>query len=91
MIARNHPTGHPTGAQLRAARALVKITVASLAARSGLAQGTINRAESVDGMAPVNSANALLMVRILEDAGVIFLDANASLGPGVRLSQPKSE
>lgn len=88
MAPRIHPPGHPTGAQLRAARALVKLTVAALAERSGLAQGTVNRAESVDGPAPINGANARLMVRILEDAGVLFLSPDGHVGPGVRLSRP---
>lgn len=85
---RRHPPGHPTGAQLRAARALVRMTVLSLAERSGLAQGTINRAESVDGPAPINPANARLMIRILEDAGVIFIATDDAGGAGVRRRMP---
>lgn len=85
MAERSHPVGHPSGAQLRAARALVRLTVAALSQVSGLAPGTINRAESVDGPAPINAANAKLLVRVLEDAGVAFVRADEHGGPGVRL------
>jgi hypothetical protein len=62
----------------------VRLTVAALAARSGLAQGTINRAESVDGDAPITTANARLLVQTLADAGVIFVVADEYGGEGVR-------
>lgn len=76
-----------TGAQLRAARGLLDITIAELAKRTGLAVNTIRRAEATDGDVSITSANARLLVTTLETAGVVFLAA-AQLGPGVRLKAP---
>ena len=86
---RTKPADHPTGAQLRAARGLVNMSVLDLAERTGLAPNTIKRAESGNGPAPVNTANAKLMVSILHSAGVIFIPAWADLGSGVRLASPE--
>lgn len=83
------PADHPTGAQLRAARGLVNMSVLDLAERTGLAPNTIKRAESGNGPAPVNTANARLMVAILHSAGVVFIPAYGTLGSGVRLASPE--
>lgn len=86
MVARRRLEGHPTGAQLRAARALLNLSVAQLAEISGLASNTIKRAEAVNGLAPTTSANAKLMVTLLSAAGVVFLAPADGLGAGVRLA-----
>ena len=86
---RNKPDSHPTGAQLRAARGLVNISVLDLAERTGLAPNTIKRAEGGNGPAPVNTANAKLMVATLHSAGVIFIPAWGDMGSGVRLASPE--
>lgn len=86
MVTRRRLEGHPTGAQLRAARALLNLSVAQLAEMSGLAINTIKRAEAVNGLAPTTSANAKLMVTLLSTAGVIFLPTEDGLGAGVRLA-----
>lgn len=86
---RPKPADHPTGAQLRAARGLVNMSVLDLAERTGLAPNTIKRAESNNGPAPVNAANAKLMVSTLQSAGVIFLPASGDAGSGVRLASPE--
>ncbi len=85
---RNKPDSHPTGAQLRAARGLVNISVLDLAERTGLAPNTIKRAESDNGPAPVNTANAKLMVAMLQALGVVFIPAQDEMGSGVRLASP---
>jgi transcriptional regulator with XRE-family HTH domain len=76
-----------TGAQLRAARALLNVSVAELAETTGLAVNTIRRAEGTNGEAPITAANMKLLLTVLEQAGVLFIPAE-TLGPGVRLASP---
>lgn len=78
---------HPTGAQLRAARAMVRLSIQDLARMTGLAEGTIKRAEKGDGDAPITNANAKLILATLEARGVVFLPAG-EWGPGVCLRVP---
>ncbi len=79
-----------TGAQLRAARGLLNMSVSDLAERTGLALNTVRKAESTNAAAPVTAANARLLVTILEAAGVVFIPAGA-LGAGVQLRSPDQE
>jgi len=76
-----------TGSQLRAARALLNVSVAELAEKTGLAVNTIRRAEGTNGAAPITAANMKLLLTVLGHAGVLFIPAEA-LGPGVRLASP---
>lgn len=76
----------PVGAQLRAARGLLNISVAEVAERTRLAPNTIKRAERSEGPARITTANAAALVKLFEAAGVLFLPADASGGPGVRFS-----
>lgn len=82
---RRKPLGHPTGAQVRAARGLLNMSVLDLAERTGLAVNTIKRAESVNTSAPINAANAKLLVVTLTAAGVAFIPPEDGFGAGVRL------
>ena len=77
-----------TGAQIRAARGLLNISVAELATKAGLAINTIRKAESTNEVAGITSASMILIRRTLEDAGVYFIDANG-LGAGVRFKNRK--
>ncbi len=79
-----------TGAQLRAARGLLNMSVSDLAERTGLALNTIRRAEATNDEAPITAANRRLLLTMLEQAGVVFIPAD-TLGAGVRLSSPDSE
>jgi transcriptional regulator with XRE-family HTH domain len=77
-----------TGAQIRAARALIGWSATALAQRSGVSYPTIQRAESVDGIPRLQAPNLAAIQRTLENAGIVFLD-NHELrdgGPGVRLA-----
>lgn len=74
-----------TGAQLRAARALVGISGADLAAITKLGIATIRRAEANSGPVSITLANAERVVRALEGAGVEFIPQNGG-GAGVRLA-----
>ena len=78
-----------TGAQLRAARGLLNISVAELSERTGLAINTIRRAEATNEQAPITVANAQLLRSTLEKAGVIFITAD-NLGAGVRFASAES-
>ena len=76
-----------TGAQIRAARGLLNMSVAELAARTGLAVNTIRRAEGTNEVPPITAANITLLVRTFEEAGVMFVEGGG-LGVGVRLADP---
>lgn len=75
-----------TGAQLRAARGLLNMSVSDLAERTGLALNTVRRAEATNAPTPITPANAQLLVSTLEGAGVIFIAADTQ-GAGVRLAK----
>ena|ERR1700683_2235075 len=73
-----------SGAQIRAARALLKWSAADLARQSSLGVNTIRRAEAVDAATSLTAANDLAIRRALEAAGVEFTNGDQ---PGVRLSK----
>ena len=73
-----------TSVQIRAARALLRWTAEELARRSLLSVATIRRAELTDGETSLTAANDLAVRRVLEDAGVEFIDEDGG-GPGLRL------
>lgn len=70
-----------TREQLRMARAAMNWSVRDLAKRAGVAANTVSRFEN--GSDAYGETLAKFQ-RVLERAGVIFLDANGE-GPGVRL------
>lgn len=75
-----------TAAQIRAARALVGWSQPVLAKASGVSLPTIVRMEGPVGPGRSSAANVDAVRQALENAGVIFLEADAgALGPGVRL------
>ncbi len=67
-----------------AARGSVGWSQSALAKASGLALSTIKRMEGDRGPLRSSVENVLKVQRALEDAGVIFIDADEE-GPGVRL------
>ena len=73
-----------TGAQIRAARGLLRWSAEVLAEQSKLGIATIRRAEASDGPPSLTEANAAAVQATLEGAGVIFIAENGN-GPGVRL------
>jgi len=74
------------GAQMRAARALLRWAAADLVRESGVSLATIHRAESVDGKTAMTFANASAIRRAFENAGVELIEENGG-GPGARLMQ----
>lgn len=73
-----------TGAQLRAARAIVRWSAEQLAAAANIGVATVRRAEAEDGELTGTIANESAMRAALEGAGIEFIFENGG-GPGVRL------
>ena len=77
-----------TPAQLRAARALLRLPAKELAKIAGVSLVTIRRAEALDGAVRMMPANAAVLRHALEVKGVEFIAAG-SAGEGVRLREPQ--
>ncbi len=71
-------------AQIRAARAMLKITAQDLADASGVGVATVRRAESDEGGTPTKVVNQAIRAA-LEAAGVEFIPEGEETGEGVRL------
>ncbi len=75
-----------TGAQIRAARAILNWSVGDLAAHSGVSISTIRRAETVDGPPPTLRHDRLVALRdTLEERGITFV-SEPGQKPGLRPS-----
>lgn len=72
-------------AQIRAARAMLKITAQELAEAAGVGVATVRRAETDDGGNPTKVVNQALR-RALEAAGIEFIPENGG-GAGVRFQK----
>ncbi|MEJ0023430.1 MAG: helix-turn-helix domain-containing protein [Alphaproteobacteria bacterium] len=80
-----------TPAQLRAARALLGIDQASLAAMAGVSLPTIQRMEASEGYVRGVIGSLMKVVAALEEAGVELIGENAASaagGRGVRFREP---
>lgn len=73
-----------TGAQIRAARALLRWSAAELARKASLGLNTIKRAEANDGTTALTVSNERVIRGALELAGVEFTNGDQ---PGVRLAK----
>jgi hypothetical protein len=78
------------GAQMRAARALLRWTALDLATAAKVGVATIRRVEVMDGEISATAANQAALRRALEAAGVEFIDENGG-GAGVRLRKPSGK
>lgn len=76
-----------TAAQIRAARALLGWNGAQLAEAAGVSLQTIRRMESELGPGRSSAANVDAVRRALEQAGAVFVEADDTIGPGVRLKR----
>ncbi|HEV7371825.1 transcriptional regulator [Arenibaculum sp.] len=72
-----------TPEQCRAARALLDWSQAELAKRSGVAWSTVKSFEG--GKHALLRANRTVIRAAFEAGGIVFLDPEDDLGPGVRL------
>ncbi len=70
--------------QNRWARSMIRWSAKKLSERSGVCLPTVQRMEGERGPLRSSAGNVLKVQRALEDAGVIFIDADEE-GPGVRL------
>ena len=74
-----------TGAQVRAAKALIKWSGSDLAEKADVGLSSIRRVEAFDGIPDSTSVKVLSAIqKALEGAGVEFLGTPED-GPGVRL------
>ncbi|MEQ1956876.1 helix-turn-helix transcriptional regulator [Mesorhizobium sp. CN2-181] len=73
-----------TGGQIRAARALLRISAHDLANRTGISYSSIHRAEQVDDLPNLLDKHVTAIRTALEAAGVEFIPENGG-GAGVRL------
>jgi transcriptional regulator with XRE-family HTH domain len=73
-----------TSAQIRAARALIRWSALQLAEKTAVGVTTIRRAELTASETKLTRVNDQAIRRVLEAAGVEFIDADKG-GPGVRL------
>jgi transcriptional regulator with XRE-family HTH domain len=80
-----------TSAQIRAARALIRWSAEDLAKASEMGVSTIRRAELEPSETKLTRVNDQAIRRTLEAAGVLFIDAEYGLGPGVRLKELPAE
>ena len=74
--------------QIRAARALLGWNQQELADQAGIGSATIKRLESKPGLLSGSAETAWRIQGALEKAGIIFIDADDTNGPGVRLAKP---
>ena len=72
-----------TPLQMKLARTAVGLGVRELAAKAEVAPSTVQRFES--GRGDMHSRTLDRVQKVLEEAGVIFIGADAEGGPGVRL------
>ena len=76
-----------TGAQMRAARGLLRWSASALAKKADVSLPTIQRMEKVDGVPSAYATNLDAVQKALELAGVEFIPENGS-GAGVRFREP---
>lgn len=76
-----------TGPQIAAARTLLRMPAEALANAAAVGVATVRRAEAVDGVPTITTANLNAIRSALEAAGVQFIEPNGG-GPGVRLRKP---
>jgi predicted transcriptional regulator len=77
-----------SGAQIRAARALLGLSAAELGKAADVGWATIQRFEAAEGMPPSRAGTLERVKHALEAAGVEFI-GDPVVSPGVRLHPPK--
>jgi transcriptional regulator with XRE-family HTH domain len=79
-----------TGAQVRAAKALIKWSGSDLSEQAGVSISSIRRIEACDGLPDATSVKVLHAIQsALEAAGVEFI-GSPEHGPGVRMAPRQS-
>ena len=78
-----------TAEQCRAARALLRWSQPQLADATGIARETIAHFER--GARIPHASNLKIIRAALEAAGVIFIEGDDTVGPGVQLREPRKK
>ena len=81
--------GMVTGAQLRAARAMLGWSQKQLAEKSGVGFNTVQRAEQSQGTVLGTVTTVMKLLSALENGGILFLEQEGEVGPGIRLRAPQ--
>jgi DNA-binding XRE family transcriptional regulator len=76
-----------TVAQLRAARAMVRMTQSELAEAAGVSVETVKRIETTVGDLSANTVTVAALRKVLEGKGIVFVPGNGG-PPGVRFREP---
>lgn len=71
--------------QIRAARALLDWSQTDLAKAASIGVATIRRMEATEGLVRGAANSVWKIQKALETAGIVFIPADDSGGPGVRL------
>ncbi|MFK0278600.1 helix-turn-helix domain-containing protein [Ensifer sp. NPDC090286] len=85
---KSHDANEITGAQIRAARALLRWSAKELSKAAGIGVATVSRAEVEDGITSLTSANMRAIRLALEAAGIEFITGNGG-GVGVRFKDSR--
>jgi len=83
---KSHDDKKITGAQIRAARALIRWSAKDLAQAASVGVATVSRAEAEDGNPTVTASNLKAMRTALEAAGIDFIAENGG-GIGIRFKK----
>jgi transcriptional regulator with XRE-family HTH domain len=76
-----------TGTQIRGARAMLGWSAKELAERAAITRNTVQRLESFNDIPPSRTQSLVELQRVFEEAGIEFIGAEGSKGPGVRLAR----
>ncbi|MDP1605022.1 MAG: helix-turn-helix domain-containing protein [Legionella sp.] len=74
--------------QIRAARVLLGLSQADLAARASIGLGTVKRIEAARVELTGTVQTLSRIKKALEAAGIAFIEQDEQQGPGVRLRKP---
>jgi transcriptional regulator with XRE-family HTH domain len=74
--------------QVRAARVLLGLSQQELAEASQIGLATLKRVEAAGGELTGTAQTMARIERALESKGIVFIDQDDKLGPGVRLKKP---
>ncbi len=74
--------------QIQAARSLLRISQTELAKRASIGLATLQRLEAAGSEVRGSARTIWKIQKVLEAAGIIFIDQDEERGPGVRLRKP---
>ena len=74
--------------QIRAARVLLGLSQSELASKASISLGTVKRIEAAREELAGTAQTIAKIQKMLEAAGIIFIDQDEIHGPGVRLRRP---